>query len=186
MMQIPDAAIGAVIAATITALISLLGLIISKEVKVSEFRQKWTDDLRSELAELVSHILFIALRYDTKKTGETDSDVFLELKSEYLAINKVVTQIRLRLNPDEPANESILSAIQDSEELISSPGLDLEALDDVEKRLVTAAQASLKKEWRRIKSGEPIYRIARLMLIAVLGAGVLAVLATLVIQWHVF
>ena len=45
MFGIPDQAIGAIAAALIAGLISLLGLIISKEQKVSDFRQAWIDAL---------------------------------------------------------------------------------------------------------------------------------------------
>ena len=37
---------GTVIAGLVAALASLLGLVISKETKVSEFRQKWLDSKR--------------------------------------------------------------------------------------------------------------------------------------------
>jgi hypothetical protein len=52
MFGIPDQAVGAVIAAIIAGSIALLGLIISKEQKVSEFRQQWIDALRQDIAPL--------------------------------------------------------------------------------------------------------------------------------------
>ena len=55
MLNIPDVAIGAIAAALIAGLISLLGLIISKEQKTSEFRQAWIDGLRSELSLVIAH-----------------------------------------------------------------------------------------------------------------------------------
>ena len=56
MDRIPDVAIGAVVAALIAAIVSLLGLIISKEQKTSEFRQAWIDALRSDLTHLIHRI----------------------------------------------------------------------------------------------------------------------------------
>lgn len=52
MIAIPPVAIGAIGAALIAATVSLLGLIISKEQKTSEFRQAWIDALRSDLGSL--------------------------------------------------------------------------------------------------------------------------------------
>ena len=49
MDQIPSVAVGAVVAALIAGTVSLLGLIISKEQKTSEFRQAWIDALRNDL-----------------------------------------------------------------------------------------------------------------------------------------
>ena len=53
--MIPDVAIGAVTAALIGAIISLVGLIVAKESKVSEFRQSWIDALRSELSAFLTN-----------------------------------------------------------------------------------------------------------------------------------
>jgi hypothetical protein len=56
MASIPDAAIGAVVAALIAGTVSLLGLIISKEQKTSEFRQAWIDALRCDLSAFLTQI----------------------------------------------------------------------------------------------------------------------------------
>ena len=52
---IPDAAIGAIAAASIAGLLAFLGLIIAKENKTSEFRQAWIDSLRLDLSKLISN-----------------------------------------------------------------------------------------------------------------------------------
>jgi hypothetical protein len=41
--------------AMIAGAFSLLGLVISKEQKVSEFRQTWIDALREDISELIAH-----------------------------------------------------------------------------------------------------------------------------------
>jgi len=56
MVHVPDAAIGAVVAALIAGIVSLLGLIISKEQKTSEFRQAWIDALRCDLTAFLTQI----------------------------------------------------------------------------------------------------------------------------------
>jgi len=50
MTHIVELSIGAVIA----GFVSILGLIISKEQKTSEFRQTWIDSLRSDIASLIA------------------------------------------------------------------------------------------------------------------------------------
>jgi len=52
-------AIGPIIAAIIGAVVTLASLIISKESKLSEFRQAWIDSLRQEIADFLSNILHI-------------------------------------------------------------------------------------------------------------------------------
>jgi hypothetical protein len=56
MVGVPDAAIGATVAALIAGTVSLLGLIISKEQKTSEFRHAWIDALRSDLTAFLTQI----------------------------------------------------------------------------------------------------------------------------------
>ena len=46
-------------AAILAAIASLLGLIISKESKVSEFRQKWIDELRKDVAWVLGEATLI-------------------------------------------------------------------------------------------------------------------------------
>lgn len=55
-----DISIGAIGAALIAGIVSLLGLIISKEQKTSEFRQTWVDSLRSEITSYLTSFNAIA------------------------------------------------------------------------------------------------------------------------------
>jgi hypothetical protein len=48
------AAASAFVVAWVAGAFSLLGLLISKEQKVSEFRQAWIDALRADIAALVA------------------------------------------------------------------------------------------------------------------------------------
>lgn len=52
-LVVPDAAIGAIAAASIAGLLAFLSLIIAKENKTSEFRQAWIDSLRLDLSKLI-------------------------------------------------------------------------------------------------------------------------------------
>jgi hypothetical protein len=52
---IPDAAIGAIGASIVAATVSLTGLTVTKEQKISDLRQAWIDALRGELSELLEH-----------------------------------------------------------------------------------------------------------------------------------
>jgi hypothetical protein len=55
MLNVSAIAIGAIAAALIAGLIFLLSLVISKEQKISDFRQEWINSLRSEIAALIAH-----------------------------------------------------------------------------------------------------------------------------------
>ncbi len=68
-MELHPLAIGAIVAALITGILSVLGLVISKEQKTSEFRQQWIDDLRREVSELLACVEAIRLYGIARKRG---------------------------------------------------------------------------------------------------------------------
>ena len=105
MPEIFYVASAAIIAAFIGGLFSLIGLIISKEQKTSEFRQAWIDALRSELSSLICHANCI-------HGGLVSSQPWENMKSDFLGINEAAANIRLRLNPDEDESEKVLEKIK--------------------------------------------------------------------------
>lgn len=159
MVELPDIALGAVIAAFIAATISLLGLIISKEQKTSEFRQAWIDALRAEIAAVVAHAC--AIHGDAAANFGSAAKTWEVARADFVAINQATAAIRLRLNSSEPESQAIIKSI-DSLEAHLSPGvLDAAVINGIEKQLVVDAQALLKKEWLRVRSGEPVFRAAK-------------------------
>jgi len=86
MFGLPDIAIGAIIAATITGLISLLGLIISKEQKISDFRQAWIDNLRTELSLVITHAMAIHGASVAEPNGM--SEIWQETREHFVELIK--------------------------------------------------------------------------------------------------
>jgi hypothetical protein len=176
-MQLPEIAVGAVVAATIAAVISLLGLIITKEQKVSEFRQAWIDALRTELSSLIAHLN--AMHSGMANNAGSSAEDWGRVREDYIGANRYTASIRLRLNPDEPKNQKVLAALEQLESKFSAGGMPShEELDRIEKQLVAAAQFVLKSEWVRVREGERVYRVARLLTGFVIAAAVLSLLLT--------
>ncbi len=157
------ASIAIIIAATIAAAISFIGLVISKENKVSEFRQEWINNLRQELSDYLSNvqllthsILFARDFFDVEKKKE---DIF-ETTSEYrMALNEKYCLIRLRLNPDEDSHRELLCAIQSLNEKITrkdknSDWYTRDEINAATEAVLDKAQKILKFEWQRVKKGE--------------------------------
>jgi energy-converting hydrogenase Eha subunit A len=173
------AAIGAILTALIAAFVSLLGLIISKEQKVSEFRQSWIDSLREDTASLISHadVMF------AKTSGGNLPDA-----ADLLAVNEASTRIKLRLNPTESESKAVLKALAQHETRFSirdaGKALSAEQLIAIENELTEAMQKVLKREWKRVRSGEAIYRSARSGAILMTAMSVLALLACGVVVWR--
>lgn len=97
----------------------------------------------------------------------------------YVAINSASNSIRLRLNPDEAASKKILDLMDDIERASASDvSISFDSISNLEARLVTSAQELLKKEWRRVKSGELAFRFAKYTAI-----GAFVLLATILFIW---
>ena len=158
---IPDVAFGAIAAALIAGIVSLLGLIVSKEQKISDFRQAWIDRLRSEIALLITH--GNAIHGSLSVGWANAADAWKDVRVDYVGINEAAGKIRLRLNPKEPASLKVLQTITEIEEILK-PSLeppDYVRLNATEKRLVDEANAVLKSEWKRVRKGESSYRFSK-------------------------
>jgi hypothetical protein len=168
------AAAGAFLVAWIAGGFSLLGLIISKEQQVSGFRQAWIDGLREDIAAFVAH----AHQIQSFAVGSQPfnyAEFWKATRDDYIELNQASIRIKLRLNAEESVNKPILKAMGEMEALFdhmrdpeSTAGL---------KRIVDGLEQNapplLKGEWVRVKTGEPIYRLAKWL------AGSIFVVATI-------
>ena len=157
-------AIGAVIAALITGFWSFINLIISKDQKVSEFRQAWIDGLRAESSDYVGLVSSLAASWAVNSKRDDVHNIGSEFVSENIdrirEIDANGTRIKLRLNPNEHNNEILL--LKDIEEMISNPDeLALRTLTDTLDKFTCSIQNILKSEWERVKRGEESFNNAK-------------------------
>jgi hypothetical protein len=164
MFGLPKEVVGAIAAALLAGLVSLLGLIISKEQKISEFRQSWIDQLRSDIASAITHLLALRARVHEARPNRPS---VADCKEHYIAINQAITCIRLRLNPDEEDNRALLASLDKIEKVHGSGTIDSseELIPEIE-ILTTKARGVMKREWERVRSGELMYRITLYAVIA--------------------
>ena len=147
---------GAIVAGTV----SLLGLIISKESKISEFRQQWIDELRRDIASLIGH----ALNIHSSDAGEPIAESIQNA-------NKLTARIELRLKIGEEAGEAVISKLQALRKLIHSEAK-FEVISSATDDLTSVSRILLKGEWERVKQGEPVYRwTLRLTIVALILLG---------------
>ncbi len=174
MFGLPEAAVGAIGAAIITGAVSFVGLILGKENKISEFRQAWIDALRSDLSALISHAHAMA----GAGTASYDKtlDLWETLREDFVGLNIAATSIRLRLNPTEGPSKAILGTINAIEAIFQPEheGRRGDRLNILEKELVSHGHDLLKREWRRVKSGERVYRFACVGALLVFAGGIAA------------
>lgn len=168
-MEISPVAIGAISAAVITSLLSLVGLIISKENKTSEFRQQWIDSFREEISELIGRLEVILLHgrlldFEVKKNGgditpQLLNDVLEKIKDEVKEAHSLHRKILLRLNPSE--HQNIRSIMDDVATVLRKTKPEEAEINTLLNKLVETIQKELKKEWTRVKAGEPVFRITK-------------------------
>ncbi len=151
-----EISIGAVGAAAIAGLVSLLGLVIAKEQKVSEFRQLWIDELRKCFVSYLVNINAISdvIRSQGKEAGQEKES----LLAKYMALNEASNGIKLRINGGEGPAKRLLLVMREFEDLAASDKtLTPDNIQGVEEEFLVAAKELLKFEWRRVKRGEPIF-----------------------------
>src|ERR1035441_10467600 len=160
MELLPREAVGAaatIVAAIVGGIVALLGLIISKEQKVSEFRQQWIDGLRADTATVIrcGHSLNVNL------TGTFLQLSVSDVKATAAEMVEAVALIRLRLNEKETETQSLLRALTLLMAAAKTRNPDDELLNSTIEELVVATKVVLKQEWNVVRSGEPVYRAAK-------------------------
>jgi hypothetical protein len=123
-----------ILSAVIGASIALIGLIVSKEGKTSEFRQQWIDGLRADIASLISCSL-----HPSEGAAKT--------------ANECQARINLRLNPDESPSIELLGAVERLGVSVNGKATPDET-ESAATKVVETAQVVLKSEWKRVKRGE--------------------------------
>jgi hypothetical protein len=167
------AAASASVAAAIAGVFSLAGLFISKEQDTSKFRQAWIDELRKDIASLVAHAHQIQA-YILVSTEPVNEERWKATREDFLELNRASTRIKLRLNPIECDSRLILQSLREMEGLFKDLKLPTNRTDDsfekifgIVSALERDAAPLLKKEWVRVKEGEPIYKRAKWFAVSV-------------------
>jgi len=177
--------IGVIMAALIAGFFSILNLIVSKEQKVSEFRQQWIDSLRQELSDHMAAVVSLSSMRESQSDSDKD---FVKATSELQQrVTSTFTSIKLRINPD------------DSDEKIRS--LNLEVLRLIDKgrtlfneskwkearvncnEITVASIPMLKEEWKRVKRGEKVYVWSKRIAVGIFALSLASLVYATVFFW---
>lgn len=144
-------AITALVAVAVSPIVSIY--IARRQIRasvVSTNRQKWIDQLRDQLAELVTSIKFLNLQRSLHHLSEA------EWVERFQRTHFLENKISLLLNPKEPDHVALSKTIRQAvEAMVEKEGSrdSLRVLDHTDS-VVQQAQAILKREWERVKSGD--------------------------------
>lgn len=170
---------GPVVAALIAGFISFVVTVLAKDQKTSEFRQAWIDGLRADVSEFSGAAFAMASVLRAKKSrGEDLARYILDRHDDFAKMEGLTTKIHLRLNPKE--HIKIISLLK---RFSDGTGKTTEELDKVVAEIVNAVHGELGSEWRRVKRGEPSFRILKWLSFCVVLAGVLV---GLTVAYHCF
>ena len=187
--------VGGILVALVAGFFSYLNLVVSKEQKISEYRERWISSLREEIAAFIAAISHLAACFSTfKKLHKATSagtlpaadllKFYADNASSYQAVRDNYSRITLRVNRNEndPAlkaiNDSFLTALEEVRSLYND-GKYPEARGKCEE-FRNSAIPLLKTEWNRVRDGEPEYRRAKAMARNVLWLGLVTSAAALI------
>jgi hypothetical protein len=139
--------LGTTIAAIIAALLTMFGIVVVRGTKISEMRQKWIDDQRSDLAALLSNAAQLSAEPTTKRD------------ERLLAFDTAANRIRLRENPLKPEWTRTIEQITRMRTKLSVTPPRSCDISDESNEVVDSSRLALKAEWKRIVRGELGYRI---------------------------
>jgi hypothetical protein len=173
-MQLPDAAIGSIVAAIVGGTVVFVSAVLTKENKTSEFRQEWIDSLRTDIADFIAGMTEIAAAMRAKASVKegNPNDILFDNFDLVHKIESLEHRIVLRLNAKEHVR--LIQLIRNfRENIIQSHKGPPDAGKALERALIDGvvgeSQQILKGEWERVKRGELAFRITKW------GAGVAAV-----------
>lgn len=157
-------------AAFVSACIALLVVIVSKDQKVSEFRQAWIDKLRDDIAEAISAASAITVIV-VKPTGNLSDVMF----AQWSRLAAALARVELRLNIGEATHQELIACIRDAEGLLHRIDRDSSDYEQgewlaLQSRVIEISQRLLKIEWDRVRYGEPMYSNTKKVLFAALVA----------------
>lgn len=174
---------GVMTAAVVAGLFSLISLIISKENKVTEFRQTWIDAQRNDLAEVLA--LAAALEAAPLEKRAENLAAFdrcfarillrdnpkASVKREHRFVGKIslrwpskddwrvlrISRLRERPNPWRDVTISIGRLRRE----LSSAKLNSHSIYRCKRQVIIASRKLLKNEWDIVKDGEAWFAITR-------------------------
>jgi hypothetical protein len=117
---------------------------------VSTNRQRWIDQLRDQLSELITLLMFINLGMQSK-LGTQD-----EIVAKIERAHMIEKKIKLLINPKEEDHVRLVALLRAGVEQVFKDGEQRESgkLYEWQEAVVSLSQEILKREWVRVKQGE--------------------------------
>lgn len=133
----------------IPVIIGAITFIIAKRqitnAGVTQFRQKWIDNLRDSISKYVAQAETISML-------ELNDDI--SYFREFKELAQTQHKIELMLNREESDHSEIIGHISDIRDLIHENKIDQDKFNEMIKALIGVSQDVLKREWKVVKKGK--------------------------------
>lgn len=143
--------------AVLTAILTGLSLIVTKENKISEFRQDWINSQRADLATAIA----AAWAYRDETNPEKRVGHLFDFDAAH-------ARIELRENPDKNEWTNARAALDRLRAEIA-PGPATDPLQGLRAEILGASCWPLKRNWTVVKSGEVFFKAFKWGFVAFLG-----------------
>lgn len=138
------------VAPSVTTLLIIFGIVVVRGTKITEFRQKWIDDQRMDLALMLAH------------SGRVAQGLSAKPEEDLLLFDLAANRLKLRENPSRPEwTEAITSIDGIRSKLAVTPGQTCGVVDITSEQasLIAHSRSRLKLEWKRVRAGELGYKM---------------------------
>lgn len=163
-------ALATLAAAFVAGGIARSNLIVSKESKISEFRQAWVGELRENLSSLFSAVRLLARAVQDerdKENGNGSNPRFHFSQEKIVEVRHLSTETKYRIELLLDAQQEshaelrrLLDAMMDTQTTYLTGGkkADIEPVFDSVGRANEQGTVVLAQEWKMVRLGEPEYR----------------------------
>jgi hypothetical protein len=152
---------GTILTSVIAASAATIGVVVTKDSNISEFRQKWIDALRADVSKLCS--VSLALYHANVKYSLRDRVDGLILRDSNVLVdeaNDLSNRIRLRLDPKKPKQARLVDATRRLAGLCSSAQEGFDTTEREVQHVLDDALVVIEDAWEDVKRGEPRFRWA--------------------------
>lgn len=170
--------LGAILAAAIAGGFSILGLIIAKEQKISDFRRDWVEELRADIARFLANASLIYAMMERSPPDVSVAEAMTVFREQLVAMFEASSRIRLKMDDTDPVTAPILETLRRFEGWVhdgAPPPVASRAA--LERLLFEQSRVLMRREWHRVRRGEAVYRTAKAVAMAATGVAVAALLA---------
>jgi len=172
-------ALATITAAAIAGVVAFIISVLTKEHRISEFRQSWIDSLRNDISELLSLFNLLAAAFDreAKLCGDKNKALdehWTKHHADLVNVQTLTNRVVLRLNKKE---HSVL--IGKLAELEDSLGKGQAVAVPIIDGIMAEVASLLKLEWERVKKGETVFQALKRFSFWFTCLGLIAVILSL-------